>query len=179
MKPSFVIERATAADAAAQLAYLKAVGGETENLSFGPEGVPLTVEQEAEYLGAQETSPDNVQFLAKADGEIIGTASLNRKPRKMSHRGEFGISVRKAFWGCGAAQTQKREPVLALQCTHPTSLSTIRPAGDGAVDGLPVAESLQDVRRYADVLEETYGVRILLSSQCRVAERPLGAVVMT
>ncbi len=34
--------------------------------------------------------------------------------------------------GC-AAQTQKREPVLALQCTHPTSLSTIRPAGDGAV----------------------------------------------
>lgn len=32
-----------------------------------------------------------------------------------------------------AAQTQKREPVLALQCTHPTSLSTIRPAGDGAV----------------------------------------------
>lgn len=104
MKPSFVIERATAADAAAQLAYLKAVGGETENLSFGPEGVPLTVEQEEEYLGAQETSPDNVQFLAKADGEIIGTASLNRKPRKMSHRGEFGISVRKAFWGCGAAQ---------------------------------------------------------------------------
>lgn len=104
MKPSFVIERATAADAAAQLAYLKAVGGETENLSFGPEGVPLTVEQEAEYLGAQEASPDNVQFLAKADGEIIGTASLNRKPRKMSHRGEFGISVRKAFWGCGAAQ---------------------------------------------------------------------------
>ena len=45
-----------------------------------------------------------MQFLAKADGEIIGTASLNRKPRKMSHRGEFGISVRKAFWGCGAAQ---------------------------------------------------------------------------
>lgn len=79
--------------------------------------------------------------------------------------------------GC-AAQTQKREPVLALQCTHPTSLSTIRPAGDGAVDGLPVAESLQDVRRYADVLEETYGVRILLSPQCRVAERPLGAAVM-
>ena len=34
--------------------------------------------------------------------------------------------------GC-AAQTQKREPVLALQCTHPTSLSAIRPAGDGAV----------------------------------------------
>ena len=35
MKPSFVIERATAADAAAQLAYLKAVGGETFKFGIG------------------------------------------------------------------------------------------------------------------------------------------------
>lgn len=48
----------------------------------------------------------------------------------------------------------------------------------GAVDGLPVAESLQDVRRYADVLEETYGVRILLSSQCREAAE-LGSYTIT
>ena len=115
MKPSFVIERATAADAAAQLAYLKAVGGETENLSFGSEGVPLTVEQEAEYLGAQEASPDNAQFLAKADGEIIGTASLNRKPRKMSHRGEFGISVRKAYWGLGIGRSLME---ACIQCAR-------------------------------------------------------------
>ncbi len=37
----FVIERARAEDAAALLDYLKIVGGETENLSFGAEGVPL------------------------------------------------------------------------------------------------------------------------------------------
>ena len=39
----------------------------------------------------------NVQYLAKVYGEIIGTASLNRKPRRMSHRGEFGISLKKAW----------------------------------------------------------------------------------
>ena len=39
----------------------------------------------------------------------------------------------------------------------------------GAVSGLPVAESLQEVRQYADTLEEKYSVRILLSSQCQEA----------
>lgn len=40
MKTAFEIQRAEAADAAALLEYLKIIGGETENLSFGPEGVP-------------------------------------------------------------------------------------------------------------------------------------------
>ena len=99
----FVIERARTEDAAALLDYLKIVGGETENLSFGAEGVPLSLEAEKDYLRSQCESADNVQYLAKMDGEIIGTASLNRKPRRMSHRGEFGISLKKAWWGCGAA----------------------------------------------------------------------------
>lgn len=35
--------------------------------------------------------------------------------------------------------------------------------------GLPVAENMQEARQYADVLEQRYGVRILLSNQCREA----------
>ena len=38
-----------------------------------------------------------------------------------------------------------------------------------AVNGADVADSLQEVRRLADTLEDAYGVRILLSSQCREA----------
>ena len=102
-KKTITIERARAEDAAALLDYLKIVGGETENLSFGAEGVPLSIEEEQAYLRAQYDSADNAQYFAKVDGEIIGTASLNRKPRRMSHRGEFGISLKKAWWGCGAA----------------------------------------------------------------------------
>lgn len=100
---NFEIVRAQAEDAAALLDYLKIVGGETENLSFGAEGVPLDVEAEKAYLGMQAQSQDNIQLLAKANGEIIGTASLNRKQRRMGHRAEFGISLKKAWWGCGAA----------------------------------------------------------------------------
>ena len=109
----FVIERAQAEDAAALLDYLKIVGSETENLSFGAEGVPLSLAAEQGYLRAQQESADNVQYLAKVNDEIIGTTSLNRKPRRMSHRGEFGISLKKAWWGCGAASALM-EAVLAF-----------------------------------------------------------------
>ena len=109
----FVIERARAEDAAALLEYLKIIGGETENLSFGPEGVPLSVEQERAYLQSQAESTDNAQYLAKVNGEIIGTASLNRKHNRMRHRAEFGISLKKAWWGCGAASALA-EAILAF-----------------------------------------------------------------
>ena len=109
----FVIERAQAEDAAALLDYLKIVGGETENLSFGSEGVPINLEAEQAYLRTQYESADNVQYLVKVHSEIIGTASLTRKPRRMSHRGEFGISLKKAWWGCGAAPALM-EAILAF-----------------------------------------------------------------
>ena len=109
----FIIERARPEDAAPLLDYLKIVGGETDNLSFGAEGVPLSVKAEEDILRAQSQSSDNVQYLAKADGKIIGTASLNRNPRRMSHRGVFGISLKKAWWGYGAASALT-EAILAF-----------------------------------------------------------------
>ena len=57
MNTPFVIVRAQAEDAAALLEYLKIIGGETDNLSFGPEGVPLSVEQEASRLRRRRSRP--------------------------------------------------------------------------------------------------------------------------
>ena len=127
----FVIERARPEDAAALLEYLKIVGGETDNLSFGAEGVPLSVEAEEDILRAQCQSSDNVQYLAKADGEIIGTASLNRKPNRMRHRGEFGISLKKAWWGCGAASALA-EAILAFARENGFEQLNLEVRGDNA-----------------------------------------------
>lgn len=52
-KNAFTITRARPEDAAALLDYLKIVGGETDNLSFGAEGVPLAPEEEQAYLRTQ------------------------------------------------------------------------------------------------------------------------------
>lgn len=95
------IERATPADAAEIIKYLKQVGGETDNLSFGAEGLPFTIEAEADYIAGIEKSNDTIMLVAKADGKIIGDASLSRLPRRMSHRGDLGITVVKEHWNKG------------------------------------------------------------------------------
>lgn len=99
----FNIERAKPEDAAMFLEYLKIVGGETDNLSFGSEGVSFDLNAEEAYLRRQVGSLDNVEYLAKVNGEIIGAANLSRKHKRMSHRGEFSISVLKAWWGRGVS----------------------------------------------------------------------------
>ena len=96
-----IIERAVPADAAELIEYLRQVGGETDNLTFGAEGLPFTVETEAEYLAGIQGSDDNVMLVAKDNGKIVGNASLRRLPRRMSHRGEIAISVLKEYWNCG------------------------------------------------------------------------------
>ena len=132
MKPlQYTIVRAAPEDAAALLEYLKIIGGETDNLSCGPEGVPLSVEAEQDYLRAQCDSVNNVQYLAKVDGEIIGTASLNRKPNRMRHRGEFGISLKKAWWGCGAASALA-EAILAFARENGFEQLNLEVRGDNA-----------------------------------------------
>ena len=98
---SIRIEKAIPSDAAKLLKYLKQVGGETDNLTFGPEGMPFSVEAEAEFISSMENSIDNIMLLAKSDDKIVGCASLNRLPRRMKHRGDFAISVAKDYWNKG------------------------------------------------------------------------------
>lgn len=98
---SITIEKATCEDAAEILQYLKQIGAETDNLTFGAEGLPLTVESEAAYLRQIENSCDTVMLVAKEDGKIVGDASLSRLPRRMKHRGDLGISVVKECWNRG------------------------------------------------------------------------------
>ena len=95
------IQKATPGDAAMLLEYLKQVGGETDNLTFGSEGMPFSVEAEAEFISDMENSKDNIMLLAKSEGKIVGCASLNRLPRRMKHRGDFAISVVKDYWNKG------------------------------------------------------------------------------
>lgn len=130
-KNAFTITRARPEDAAALLDYLKIVGGETDNLSFGAEGVPLAPEEEQAYLRTQVDSPDHVQYLARVDSELIGTASLNRKPNRMRHRGEFGISLKKAWWGCGAASALA-EAILAFARENGFEQLNLEVRGDNA-----------------------------------------------
>ncbi len=103
------IREARAADAEKVIAYSKTIGGESDNLTFGESGFPTTVEREAEYLESVYNTEKSVHLLALVDDEIVGDGSLGGLPRRMSHRAELGISVKKAYWnkGIGSMLMQK------------------------------------------------------------------------
>lgn len=99
---NYIIEKAKPSDAAGILEYLKQVGSETDNLTFGAEGLSLSVEEEAQFLASFENSDRNAMYLAKSDGRLVGDASFSSSPReRLRHRGQLAISVIKEAWGKG------------------------------------------------------------------------------
>ena len=94
------IRKATASDAENLLEYFKIIGGESDNLTFGAEGVAITVDREKEYLDSILHSDRNLYLVAINDGETVGAAIFTsfEKPR-LAHRAEISLSVKKTMWG--------------------------------------------------------------------------------
>lgn len=105
------IEKATTRDAAAILEHLKIVGGETDNLTFGAEGMPFSVEAEEQFIAQLQDSTEGLMLVAKDGERVVAVATLNRQPRRMSHRGEFGLSVQKAYWNQGIGSRMLEETI--------------------------------------------------------------------
>ena len=97
-----IYREAVPADAEKLLNYLKTVGGESDNLSFGPAGISFSVEQEEKLLENQKKSERSMILLAFDGEEIVGNATIegNRHPR-FGHRRNLAISVRKDHWNQG------------------------------------------------------------------------------
>ena len=106
------IVKASPEDAQEILEFLKLVGKETDNLTFGEEGLPISVEVERHYIESLLDSTSSVMYLAKIKDEIVGNASFNAMTReRLKHRGEFAISVKQSQWGKGIG-SQLIEQVL-------------------------------------------------------------------
>ena len=105
---------AVPSDAAQLLAYLKQVGSETDNLTFGAKGIPFTVEQEAALLERIANNPRSSFFLA-LDGEtIVGNACVDGSPNaRLCHRRSLAITVLRDYWGRGIG-TGLMERMLAF-----------------------------------------------------------------
>ncbi len=96
------IREASESDAAAILEYLEVVSGETDFLSFGPGEFELTLPQEEEYLCACRSAANQLYVVGTIDEMIVATTNFAGGPRpRNAHCGEFGMSVRRDFWGDG------------------------------------------------------------------------------
>ena len=93
---------AVPSDAAALLDYLKTVGGETDNLTFGAKGIPFTVEQEAALLERIADNPRSSFFLALDGEKIVGNACVDGSPNaRLCHRRNLAVTVLRDYWGRG------------------------------------------------------------------------------
>ena len=103
MPMNVIYREAEPSDAGKFLEYCKIVGAETDNLTFGAEGLPLSISQEADYIRKYAGNPGSVMIVAYDEGELIGTGAvsvISGRPR-FAHRRELAISVRKDYWGKG------------------------------------------------------------------------------
>ena len=106
------IRKAVPEDAEELLDFLRQVGGETDNLGFGPEGLPISPEAERRFIASQLESETDVMLVVRQDGRIIATGSFNGMTRKrMKHRGQIALSVAKSHWGRGVG-TRLMEALL-------------------------------------------------------------------
>ena len=105
-----IFRRPCGDDAAEMIRYLKSVGSESDNLTFGSEGLPVTEEQERKFLSS--IGPNAYVVIAvDEDGRIVGDASLERGPRRLHHAAELGISTLKEYWGRGIGSRLMEEMI--------------------------------------------------------------------
>lgn len=126
-----IIRKAQPEDAAAIIAYMNTIGGETDNLTFGSEGFPISPEEEAEIIEEKNESPRNALFLAIKGERIIGSASIETYSRRMAHRAEFGISVLKAEWDRGIG-SRLLETILQHAKSHQVEIIELEVRSDNA-----------------------------------------------
>jgi len=103
-------------DAKAILDYLKIVGAETDNLTFGAEGHPNTVEQEEKFIASIGKDHNGIMLLGLVEDEIIAIGSLFGSSReRLKHSLELGISVKRAYWHMGVASKVIKQMIEIAQ----------------------------------------------------------------
>ena len=94
------IRKTIGKDASKILEYCKVIGSETDNLTFGSGGIPITVQAEEKYLNELAESLRNIYLIAEEDDEIVGSAvCASYEKKRLAHRATISISVKRKYWG--------------------------------------------------------------------------------
>ena len=99
---NLVIREARGEDARAVLEYVEAVSGETDFLTFGRGEFELSEAEEEDYLRGCREADNRLYILGLIDDRIVSTLTFTGGRRsRVRHSGEFGMSVRRQYWGLG------------------------------------------------------------------------------
>ena len=108
-------------DAPLMLQYMKIMLTETPFLLRTAEEFDYTPEEEGRILVNRKDDPRSLMLVVEVGGQIIASADIcsHGAKSRVLHRGELGISVRKAYWqkGIGSA-LMERLIAFAAQCGY-------------------------------------------------------------
>lgn len=92
------VREAQVKDAGNHSFFLKKIGSQTDNMTFGNEVFPL--EEVVNHIHEINKSSTSLMVLAFHEEKIVGclTFNGNKRPR-IEHTGFFGLSVLKEYWG--------------------------------------------------------------------------------
>jgi len=101
-------------DAEEVLNYLNKVGGETDFLTFGKEGISYTVDQEKIILRNMKESERNHMIGGYINNKLVTIGSITSSSKKrLRHKADIGISVLKDYWNIGVG-SQMMEYLISL-----------------------------------------------------------------
>lgn len=99
---SLCIREVEEADAAALLGFTAAVDGESTHMSREPSESPGSVPIERQRISQLRGRIGSLGLLALDGAEVVGSLEFAAGTRRRTaHAGEFGLSVRRAYWGAG------------------------------------------------------------------------------
>lgn len=103
-KRKYCIREAVPEDAQKFFDYQNTIAGESDNLTFGPGELMISVEDERNIIEKAVNAKNQYFIVAELGDEIIGNLHfLSGRRLRISHAGNFGISVQKKYWGNGIA----------------------------------------------------------------------------
>jgi RimJ/RimL family protein N-acetyltransferase len=101
---SLTIREAKEEDAQAIIEFIKAVGDESDNLTFSGSEFNETIEEEKVILRDHDEQENQIFIIAFINDEMVGQLHAHAsKKSRLRHACELGISTRKHHWGKGIA----------------------------------------------------------------------------
>jgi RimJ/RimL family protein N-acetyltransferase len=95
-----ILRQAAVEDAEDTIAYVRDVIGESDYLLWEPGEFRPSPDKQRELLEHYASSDTHLFLIAEVEGEIAGMLNFQPGGRiRNAHTGEFGMSVRKKYWG--------------------------------------------------------------------------------
>lgn len=96
------VREALEGDAAALLSHVRLADQESTFLSREPGELQATEAQERQYISRLRGQVNAIMLLAFHEGQLIGSIDFAAGlRRRTAHAGEFGLTIRRAYWGSG------------------------------------------------------------------------------